>query len=43
MVSANWVDMLRDATPEQSERLMKAMLKMKKFDMAALQRAYDAK
>ena len=43
VVSANWVDMMRDATPAQSERMMKAMLQMKKFDLAALQRAHDGK
>ena len=43
VVSADWVNMLRDATPAQSERMMKAMLQMKKFDIAALKRAFDAK
>jgi predicted 3-demethylubiquinone-9 3-methyltransferase (glyoxalase superfamily) len=32
---------LATGTPEQVERLTKAFLQMKKFDLAALQRAYD--
>ena len=43
VVAADWVNMLRDATPAQSERMMKAMLQMKKFDIAALKRAFDGK
>ena len=43
VVPANWVDMMRDASPAQSERMMKAMLQMKKFDLAALKRAFDGK
>ena len=41
VIPADWVDMLTKATPEQSERLMTAMLEMKKFDMAALERARE--
>jgi predicted 3-demethylubiquinone-9 3-methyltransferase (glyoxalase superfamily) len=43
VVSHDWVDMMVRATPAQRERLMKAMLPMKKFDVAALQRAFDGK
>ena len=38
---SDWGDMLTNATPAQAERLMAAMLPMKKFDLAALQRAFD--
>jgi len=41
IVNADWADMLARATPEQNERLMKAMMPMKKLDIAALKRAYD--
>lgn len=34
-------DLLRSGTPEQSARVTEAFLKMKKFDIAALQRAYE--
>jgi predicted 3-demethylubiquinone-9 3-methyltransferase (glyoxalase superfamily) len=43
IVPSKWVDLMRDATPTQSERMMRAMLQMKKFDLAALKRAYDGK
>lgn len=43
VVSDDWVDMIIKATPAQRERLMKAMLQMKKFDTAALERAFDGK
>ena len=43
VVSDDWVEMMVEATPAQRERLMKAMLPMKKFDMAALQRAFEGK
>ena len=43
IVSADWVDMIARATPAQNERLMKAMMPMKKFDLAALKRAYEGK
>jgi predicted 3-demethylubiquinone-9 3-methyltransferase (glyoxalase superfamily) len=43
IVNADWADMWARATPEQNERLMKAMLPMKKLDIAALKRAYDGK
>src|SRR5690349_12225909 len=33
--------MMRDQDPERVARVTKAFLKMKKFDLAALQRAYD--
>jgi len=41
IVPGDWVETLRKATPAESERLMAAMLKMKKFDIAALERAHD--
>lgn len=34
-------EMLRDKDPEKAQRVMQAMMKMKKIDIAALQRAYD--
>ena len=34
-------DMLQDRDLAKSDRVMKALLKMKKLDLAALQRAYD--
>lgn len=34
-------DMLADADPERSERVMTAMLKMKKLDLGELRRAYE--
>jgi predicted 3-demethylubiquinone-9 3-methyltransferase (glyoxalase superfamily) len=43
VVSDDWVDLIIKATPAQRERLMKAMLQMKKFDTAALERAFDGK
>ena len=43
IVSDDWVDMMIEATPAQRERLMKAMLPMKKFDLAALKRAFEGK
>jgi hypothetical protein len=33
--------MIADADSEKSGRAMRAMLQMKKLDLAALQRAYD--
>ena len=41
IVHADWADMLARATPAQNERMMKAMLQMKKLDVAAIKRAYD--
>jgi len=41
VVSDDWVEMMVEASPAQRERMMKAMLPMKKFDMAALKRAFD--
>ena len=35
-------EMMRDGTPEQIARVTQAFLPMKKFDLAALRRAYDA-
>jgi predicted 3-demethylubiquinone-9 3-methyltransferase (glyoxalase superfamily) len=43
VVSDDWVEMMVEASPAQRERLMKAMLPMKKFDMAALKRAFEGK
>jgi predicted 3-demethylubiquinone-9 3-methyltransferase (glyoxalase superfamily) len=34
-------DMLQDRDPAKSDRVMKALLQMKKLDLAALQRAYE--
>ena len=39
VVPANLPEMLKEAKPEQSERLMTAILEMKKLDIAALERA----
>lgn len=36
-------DMLRTGTKEQLARVTAAFLAMKKFDLAALQRAYEAR
>jgi predicted 3-demethylubiquinone-9 3-methyltransferase (glyoxalase superfamily) len=36
-------DMLQDRDTAKSDRVMKALLQMKKLDLAALQRAYDGK
>ena len=36
-------DMMQDNDPKKSTRLTQATLKMKKLDLAALQRAYDGK
>jgi len=35
------LQMMTDADPRKPQRVMKAFLQMKKFDIAALQRAYD--
>lgn len=34
-------DMMQDADPEKSTRVVEALLKMKKLDVAALQKAFD--
>jgi predicted 3-demethylubiquinone-9 3-methyltransferase (glyoxalase superfamily) len=36
-------EMLNDPDPEKSRRVMQAMLKMKKIDIAGLQKAYDGR
>jgi len=36
-------EMLADPDPEKSKRVMQAMLRMQKFDVAALQRAYQGR
>lgn len=36
-------EMLQDPDPEKAERVMRAMLRMKKIDIAALKQAYDHK
>jgi predicted 3-demethylubiquinone-9 3-methyltransferase (glyoxalase superfamily) len=36
-------DMLQDRDTAKSDRVMKALLQMKKLDLAALRRAYDGK
>lgn len=41
VVPAMMSDLFRDHTSENTERAMEAMLKMKKLDIAELQRAYD--
>jgi predicted 3-demethylubiquinone-9 3-methyltransferase (glyoxalase superfamily) len=35
------LEMINDADPEKSQRVMKAMLQMKKIDIEKLRRAYD--
>ena len=35
--------MLQDKDPERAARVMEALLQMKKFDLAAIQRAYEGK
>jgi predicted 3-demethylubiquinone-9 3-methyltransferase (glyoxalase superfamily) len=40
IVPSDMNDMLRDGTPEQVDRMTKAFLPMKKFDLAALRAAY---
>jgi hypothetical protein len=35
--------MLQDEDPQKAKRVMEAMLKMKKIDIAALERAYQGK
>jgi predicted 3-demethylubiquinone-9 3-methyltransferase (glyoxalase superfamily) len=35
--------MLQDKDPQRAQRVMAAMLKMKKVDIAELKRAYEAK
>jgi hypothetical protein len=35
--------MMRDQDPEKLDRVTQAFLPMKKFDLAALQRAYEGK
>jgi predicted 3-demethylubiquinone-9 3-methyltransferase (glyoxalase superfamily) len=36
-------EMLQDQDPEKSQRVMAAMLKMKKIDIGALRRAYEGR
>ena len=43
VVPAALDEMMKTATPEQLDRVTQAFLKMKKFDLAALQRAYDGR
>ena len=43
IVPADMDDMMRDGTPGQIDRLTKAFLPMKKFDIAALRAAYEGK
>ena len=43
IIPADWADQLAKATPQEAERLMTAMLQMKKFDIAALKRAQAGK
>lgn len=37
------IELISDASPQKANRVMAAMLEMKKIDIAALQRAYDGK
>jgi len=43
IVPTVFTTMLQDKDPEKSRRVMAAMLKMKKLDIAALQRAYEGR
>jgi len=43
VVPANWEDMMRDPESEGAKRAMAAMFRMKKLDIAALERAYEGK
>lgn len=42
IVPAALIDMYKDAESEKAQRTMRAMLKMKKLDIAALEAAYNA-
>lgn len=41
IVPADWPDLYKQGTPAQNERAMRAMLDMKKLDIAALRAAFD--
>jgi predicted 3-demethylubiquinone-9 3-methyltransferase (glyoxalase superfamily) len=41
VVPTSWSSWITDETSEKSQRAFEAMLNMKKFDLAALKRAYD--
>jgi len=43
MEPANLMDLMTDPDKGKSQRVIKAVLEMKRLDMAALQRAYDGK
>jgi predicted 3-demethylubiquinone-9 3-methyltransferase (glyoxalase superfamily) len=43
IVPSSLDEMMRSGTKEQMARVTEAFLKMKKFDLAALQRAHDGK
>jgi predicted 3-demethylubiquinone-9 3-methyltransferase (glyoxalase superfamily) len=43
VTSTAMTDMLQKGTPEQTARVTNAFLKMKKFDLAELQKAYDGR
>lgn len=43
IVPSKMEDMIRKGTPEQAKRVTEAFLKMKKFDLAALERAFAGK
>ena len=43
VITADWAEQLAKATQEEADRLMTAMLQMKKFDVAALKRAQAGK
>ncbi len=40
IIPIGWEEMLRDADPDQLERIMHAMMQMKKFDLYVLEKAY---
>jgi len=43
IIPADWIETISKAQPDEAARLMTAMLKMKKFDSAALKRAQAGK
>jgi predicted 3-demethylubiquinone-9 3-methyltransferase (glyoxalase superfamily) len=43
IVPAAMADMMQDKDPEKSRRVMEAMFKMKKLDLAILRRAYEGR
>jgi predicted 3-demethylubiquinone-9 3-methyltransferase (glyoxalase superfamily) len=43
IVPTRFFDLLKTASPEQSDRVMKAMMEMVKMDLAKLEQAYNGK